>query len=183
MIRTESEALEFVRKHGIVTMTASSRPSLIEAIVGSPVKGSWWAHPKGRLIFKLADAVHDSKDVLSLKLVDGKVTFLHRSLWPALARVVDDEERRRRLSPSARKLLARVERNGSLKADALISKKDRDALERSLLVHSGSVHTEKGSHATVLTAWRKMFDADMIKRSRRLPLPEALEKLGLTSVP
>jgi hypothetical protein len=182
MIRTEAEALEFVRKHGVVTMTASSRPSLIEAIVGGPVKGSWWSHPKGRLIFKLADAVHDSKDVLTLKLVDGKVTFLHRSLWPALARVVDDQESRRGLSPSAKRLLARVERSGSLRLDEAGSR-GRKELESTLLVHSGSMHTEKGSHATVLTSWRKMFDADTLKRSRRLTLPEAREILGLASVP
>lgn len=182
MIHTPAQALAFVRKHGIVTMTSSSKPSLVEAIVGGPVKGSWWGHAKGRLIFELADALHDSKDVLSLKLVDGKVTFLHRSLWPALARVVDDKEGRRRLSPSAKRLLTRVERSGSLRLDEA-GLKGRKELESTLLVHSGNMHTEKGSHATVLTSWRKMFDAGTLTRSRRLTLDEALEKLGLPAVP
>ena len=31
-------------------------------------------------------AIGDSPDVLVCRLVDGKVTFVHRRLWPALAR-------------------------------------------------------------------------------------------------
>jgi len=163
-------------------MTASARPSLVEAIVGGPVKGNWWGHAKGRLIFKLAESLHDSRNVISLKLVEGKVTFLHRSLWPALARVVTDPEWRRStargLSPDVGRLFRTVEGRGSLRLDEE-SIPGRKELERSLLVHSGSMHTEKGSHATVLTSWKKMFESATLAQARNLSLDEARGQLGL----
>ena len=184
MIRTPEQALAFVREHGIVTMTrGASTRSLVEAVAGGPVKGSWWGHPKGKLIYALAESLQDSGEVLSLKLVAGKVTWVHRSLWSSLARVVTDPDRRRsarhRLSREAEKLLRVVERRGTLRLDET-GLKGRNELESTLLVHSGSMHTEKGNHATVLTSWKKVFDADTLKRSRRLSLPEALGLLGLT---
>ena len=59
-------------------------PSFVVAVAGGPVKGSWWGHPKGALIYDLANALHDSTEVRSVRLIDGKNTFVHRSLWPAL---------------------------------------------------------------------------------------------------
>ena len=185
MIHTPAQALAFVRKHGLVTMTKSARPSLVEAIAGGPVKGSWWGHPKGKLIFRLAESLHDSGEVLSLKLVEGKVTFLQEKLWAALARIVTDIAWRRAagygLSPDAGKLLRVVERRESLRLDKA-GLKGRKELEASLLVHTGSMHTEKGSHTTVLTSWRRVFNADTLASSRRLSLAEALSLLGLIRV-
>ena len=87
---TEADALEFVRTHGVVLESASGPvPSLADAIAGGPVGGSWWGHERGREIFKLTRAVRDSADVLVCRLVDGKVTYVHRRLWPALVRVAD----------------------------------------------------------------------------------------------
>jgi hypothetical protein len=48
------------------------------------VRGSWWAHPKGNQIFQLSRAIRRSPDVLVCRLVDGKITYIHRRLWPAL---------------------------------------------------------------------------------------------------
>ena len=38
-------------------------------------------------IFAILQSVANSKDVLVCRLVNGKVTFIHRRLWPALVRV------------------------------------------------------------------------------------------------
>jgi uncharacterized lipoprotein NlpE involved in copper resistance len=85
---TARAALAFVRRHGVVLMAARGPvPSLAEAIAGGSFRGSWWGHPLGRLMFRLFAAVADSKDVLVCRLVEGKITFVHRRLWPALARV------------------------------------------------------------------------------------------------
>ena len=62
-------------------------PNLAEAIAGGPIRGSWWGHPKGHEIFRVAEAVCESPDVLVCKLIDGKVTYVHRRLWPALVRL------------------------------------------------------------------------------------------------
>ena len=62
-------------------------PSLAEAVAGGPIRGSWWSHPKGREIFRAASVVCESPDVLVCKLIEGKVTYVHRRLWPALVRL------------------------------------------------------------------------------------------------
>ena len=62
-------------------------PSLAEAIAGAPIRGSWWGHPKGQQIFRLTEAVGESSEVLVCKLVDGKVTYVHQRLWPALVKL------------------------------------------------------------------------------------------------
>ena len=88
MITSARQALAFVRKHGVVLASAKGNaPRLTEAIVGEPIQGSWWAHPQGRRIFAVLSAVSESKDVLVCRLVDGKITLVHRRLWPALVRL------------------------------------------------------------------------------------------------
>lgn len=81
-------AAAFVRERGVVLVSARGRaPSLVEAIVGEPVEGSWWAHPESRHIYATLRAVTESGDILVCRLVGGKVTLVHRRLWPALARL------------------------------------------------------------------------------------------------
>ena len=82
------QALAFVEKHGVVLQAARGPvPSLAEAIAGERIRGSWWGHPKGQAIFLAAEAVNEDPDVLVCKLVDGKVTYVHRRLWPALVKL------------------------------------------------------------------------------------------------
>lgn len=94
------QALEFVRTHGVVLVSAQgSAPRLTDAIAGEPVKGSWWGHPKGKQIFSVLDALNDSSDILVCRLLQNKLTMVHRRLWPALAALAPE------LPPAA---LARV---------------------------------------------------------------------------
>jgi hypothetical protein len=55
--------------------------------VGGPIRGSWWGHPKGHEIFRVTEGVCESPEVLVCKLIDGKVTYIHRRLWPALVKL------------------------------------------------------------------------------------------------
>ena len=98
---TVADALGFVERHGIVLESArhATIPSLAEAIAGEPIRGSWWSNKNGRTIFRLTRAMRDADDVLVCRLVDDKVTFAHRRIWPALVRLAD------RLKPSR---LARI---------------------------------------------------------------------------
>lgn len=84
------EACKFVEKNGVVLEAAAgAAPSLAEAIAGEPLRGSWWAHPKGKEIFAATRAVRASPEVLVCRWLGGKVTFVHRRLWPALVRLAD----------------------------------------------------------------------------------------------
>lgn len=62
---------------------------LVDAIAGEIVRGTWWSHPQGRTIFAITRAVRAAPDVLTCRLVDGKITFVHARLWPALLRAAD----------------------------------------------------------------------------------------------
>ncbi len=85
---TSREGLAFVKRHGVVLQAARGPvPSLAEAIAGGRIRGSWWGHPKGREIFHVAEAICESPEVLVCKLVEGKVPYVHRRLWPALVRL------------------------------------------------------------------------------------------------
>src|SRR5205823_4405011 len=85
---TSDEAISFIKEHGVVLASAKGPvPRLTEAILNGPIKGSWWAHPKSHQIFAVLQAVTDSDEVLVCRLVNGKVTFIHRRLWPAFVRV------------------------------------------------------------------------------------------------
>jgi hypothetical protein len=85
------DALKLVEEHGVVLASARGPvPSIAEAVAGEPIRGSWWAHPKGTEIFNALNEVDDSPDVLCFRLVLGKVTFVHRRLWPALVCLADE---------------------------------------------------------------------------------------------
>ena len=90
--RARSRWLSFVTKHGVVLASArhASVPSIAAEVAGEPIVGSWWAHPKGRAIFAALSELDDSDDVRCFKLVDGKITFVHRRAWPALVRLARD---------------------------------------------------------------------------------------------
>jgi hypothetical protein len=82
------QAVAFVKRHGVVLQAARGPlPSLAAAIAGGQIRGSWWGHPKGKEIFRAAEAVCDSPDILVCKLVQGNVTYVHRRLWPALVKL------------------------------------------------------------------------------------------------
>ena len=85
---TPKEAIGFVKANGVVLESGRGPvPSLAEVIAGAPIRGSWWAHPKANSIFLCSRAIRGSADVLVCRLVGGKVTYIHRRLWPALVRL------------------------------------------------------------------------------------------------
>jgi hypothetical protein len=85
---TKDAALTFIAEHGVVLVAGRGPvPRLVEAILGEPIKGSWWAHPASHGIFAVLQALEESGELLPCRLVDDKVTLVHRRLWPALVRL------------------------------------------------------------------------------------------------
>lgn len=85
---TPKAALAFVKARGVVLESARGPvPSLAERVTGDRIRGSWWGHARGHEIFWLTRAVREAPDVLVCRLVGGKVTYVHRRLWPALVRL------------------------------------------------------------------------------------------------
>jgi hypothetical protein len=81
------EALRFVETEGIVLESAHGRVATFADFVAGERVTRWWSHPKGRLIFAHTRAVRDSPEVLTCRFIDGKITYVHRRLWPALVKL------------------------------------------------------------------------------------------------
>jgi hypothetical protein len=148
MHRAVSSALQ---KHGLLLLTDAKFPSVAAIIAGEPVRGSWWSHPSGREIFAVAGDLEDDPAVLTLKLISGKVTFVHLALRRAVFTVASSGEawQLSGLSPAARTLLRKVRDEGSVQTGSAAARE----LEGRLLVHGAEIHTESGAHAKVLESW------------------------------
>src|SRR5439155_11117403 len=112
---TRDAARRFIERHGVVLEGGRGPvPNLAETVAGESIRGSWWAHAKGHEIFWLTRDVRDWRDVLVCRVVGGKITYVHRRLWPALIRLASEFERDRLASlrevhtPSGRHVLQKV---------------------------------------------------------------------------
>ena len=89
-LHTTEAALSFVKENGVVLESAHGRvPTFADFVAGERV-ARWWSHPKSRTIFALTRALRDSPDVLTCRLIDHKVTYVHRRLWPALVKLAGE---------------------------------------------------------------------------------------------
>src|SRR5262245_3978296 len=81
---TEATLLAELCAYGLLLQQDLQLPSVVTLVAGAPLHGSWWSHPAGHTIFSLLNALAAHPDVLVTHLVRGKVTFVHRRLWPAV---------------------------------------------------------------------------------------------------
>ena len=80
---------EALDRHGILPAHDATIPSVSNLVAGRPIRGSWWGDPAGRQIYLVLNTIGD--DVAWPKLLGGKVTLVHRRLWPSLAAVGEQE--------------------------------------------------------------------------------------------
>jgi hypothetical protein len=154
-----------LERFGLLLFSDPALPSLVGIIVGEPLRRSWWGHPRGNLIYYAMNQLEDDLAVLSTKLIAGKLTYVHRRLWPATYRVGTAREpwQMEGLAAGAGWLLDEVDTQGALRTDLVTppsavraGKRVADLareLERRLLVHATEVHTPSGAHAKVLETW------------------------------
>jgi hypothetical protein len=151
-----AKALAEVEPRGLLLLADARLPSVAALVAGEPVRGSWWAHPRGREIFAVSSWLAQRGDVLALRLVEGKVTFVGRELAPFVVAVGLARARWQThgLSAAARRLLRAVDERGRVPcADAAASRAARDLAAR-LLAFVAQEHTESGRHALVAESWR-----------------------------
>jgi hypothetical protein len=84
------DAMATLAEHGMLLESARGPlPNVAELVAGEAIRGSWWGHPASHAIFDAINVLDASPDVVRTRLVNGKVTLVHRRLWPALVRVAD----------------------------------------------------------------------------------------------
>ena len=172
------------KRLGIILESDQKLPNIATLVAGERVKGSWWGHPKSKTIWRALKRFCARDDVLIGKLVSGKVTFIHRRLWPDFLAVSTSKEdwQTISLSPQALTLLKSVEKHGEIRTDDARWKANQAKsiaasareLERRLLVHSEEVHTAKGFHAKVLQSWKRWArEVNFTKSLPRVPAAKA----------
>jgi hypothetical protein len=82
--------MAMLAEHGMLLESARGPiPNVAELVADEPIKGSWWGHPAGHAIYETIDVLADSPDVVRVRAVNGRITLVHRRLWPALVRAAD----------------------------------------------------------------------------------------------
>ncbi len=120
-------------------------------MVGDTGGRSWWAHPQAKQMYGLSCALRDHPDVLMVKLISGKLTFINRPLWLAIVAIGTAREpwQMDGLSKEAKALLKKTDLHGKVESSGDPVRE----LETRLLVRTTSVHTERGFHVKEVQSW------------------------------
>jgi len=182
-LKTSESLLAQLNERGLLLQQDKTLPNVVSTLAGESVRGSWWTHPRAHTIYNCLIDLAGRPDVLVTKLVSGKVTFVHRRLWPAVLAVATSHEpwQFERLTEYARSLYESVERQGRL----LSSGQDAKTLEQRLLVHGEQVHTDSGKHQLWLETWslwagRAGCKGTLDPSEGKLQLESAVRALGGT---
>lgn len=164
---TIDDLLDRLREFDLLADTDPRFPSITTLVVGDSVPGSWWTHPAAREVFRLSCALRDHPDVLMVKLISGKVTAIHRPLWPAIVSIGTAREpwQMDKLSKEAKALLSKVDKETRVEATGDAVRE----LEKLLLVQAESYHTESGAHAKAIQTWQSWAAAVRLKKSQLTP--------------
>jgi hypothetical protein len=110
------ELLDRLREFDLLLDTDAKFPNVTALLAGEAVRGSWWAHPKAHEMYRAASALRAHPDVLAIKLMSGKITFIHRPLWMAVLAIGTAREpwQMRGLSRDASTLLRKSDQEASL---------------------------------------------------------------------
>jgi hypothetical protein len=84
---TAAHLLTALEATGLLLIQDRSFPNVVNIVTGEALRGSWWAHPRSHEICRCSSAMAADPAVLVIKLIERKVTFVHRRLWPAILSV------------------------------------------------------------------------------------------------
>jgi hypothetical protein len=138
--------------HGVLLVQDKTAMDVVGILAGEKLSTSWWGHAAGRKIFACLERLDDDPDVLATRLVAGKITYVHRRLWPAFLAIAHSRAswQTNGLSAHAARLLESVKKAG-IRTSGPATKQ----LQERLLVHAEQVHTESGRHETQLELWSR----------------------------
>jgi hypothetical protein len=148
----EQAVMKVLAERGLLLVQDKELPSVVGLLLRGSLATSWWGHPDAQRVFDALTALGDRDDVLITKLLHGKDTLVHRTLWSALSTVGSAREpwQLASLPAASTKLLREV---GRARAPVQATGAAAKPLLLRLLVVSREVHTESGAHATALESW------------------------------
>ena len=128
---------------GLLLLQDKKLPSVAGIFTGETLTRSWWSHPRAHEIFRCLGQLEN--EALVTRLIAGKVTYVHRRLWPAFLAVATSNESWQRPASGA----------------------TPRELQQRLAVHAEEVHTASGRHEVRIESWN-----DWAKRMRVQPLAD-----------
>lgn len=165
----KKELKDLIKKNGFLLLSDNDQPAIVQYISGEKIKGSWWGHPLGNLMYNVSQDLADEKDILVIKLINKKVTYLHCDYWnELLTALIKNQDNNLKKVKNLKKLhlalLDKVEKIGTLKLDKNLFTltptelgKLATKLEENLLCYSTSEHTNSGKHVRILKSWSQLF--------------------------
>jgi hypothetical protein len=148
----DSRVIACLRERGLLMLQDKKLENAVAILTrGEDLTGSWWSHPKANAIYAILEEVTERPDVLVAKLVQKRVTLVHRRLWPAFLGVATAREawQVEGLSKDAKRMLSALDGGGSIEPAGPTAKE----IELRLLAHATKVHTASGKHVTRLEPW------------------------------
>jgi hypothetical protein len=163
-VETSETIVALLHTSGLLLQQDPLLPNVVTLLAGSPVRGSWWTHSAAHRIYGCLSEISRHPDVLVTRLVRGKITFVHRRLWPDVFAVARSQMpwQVAGLSASGHKLYEEVERQGILLSSGPTAKE----IARRLLVHDEQVHTPAGHHELRLESWSLWAERVTCPRTR-----------------
>ena len=143
---------------GLLLMQHKELPNVVTLITGEHLSTSWWSHKKAQEIFACLESLDDV--ALETHLIGGRVTFVHKRLWPALAAA-----------------------GMSMRGPKTLPKKDQQAR---LLVVAHEVHTASGKHEVRIESWKDWAKREGVRPMKsaedaRQQLEDAATELGASA--
>jgi hypothetical protein len=148
---TDEPLIAALAEHGLLLLQDGKLANAVALLAGQTVRGSWWAHPRANAFYEALTRVEEHPDVLAAKLVAGKVTFLHRRLWPALLAVATCREPWQvvGLPRDSARLLAELDAGRAIEPAG----EGARVLEQRLLARAETIHSVGGKHVLRLEPW------------------------------
>jgi hypothetical protein len=177
-LKDADAVLAAIEDSGLLLLSDPKRPNAVQILTGEFPRGSWWTHPQANAIYDELQAVEDHADVALIKLIAGKVTMVHRRLWPALLGVGQAREtwQLEGLLPLAAQWLAAVDQRAPGSHDVIpASRTVAKDIEARLLAYARSVHGSAGKHETTLEPWPDW--SERVGAADALPVAEAKRAL------
>ena len=183
---------KWLKQSKVATLTPVDEKvsSLVEELTGEKVKGSWWGHSQAHLIYNTYQRLVRDHKILTMKLVKGKVTFIHQELLVSVLSAVLNQKWRQsaryQLSSLSEAILKLVEEKGTLLCTSphlpfnesrKELRKARIELERRALIVSGDKHTDSGAHAPYLESWDHFYQTRMQKTNALITRDKALQSI------
>jgi hypothetical protein len=163
-VQMGKKIFKLLEKYELLLVQDKIFPNIVTEITGEKITGSWWGHPLANPIYNGLQWLEHNRPILTIKLIDGKVTYIHENLFTDIYSIVykSRDWQMKKLKDEDQQILKYVSKNKKISSDdpGLVKlskdpKKSFANLEKKLLIYSVEEHTDSGKHIKKYMPWVK----------------------------